>query len=365
MSHLRRPALVALPLLSAAAFAPLVLGTAAHAATPVDPTTDATTTLEGTLRVPGSDGFVAVADDGAQLVLDSRPAVADTVRYPAPDTTGPLVVGEHCLAAANGPGLPFAILADVSSPTACLQVRTTATAPHRVRFTADDPLSPANGLSLGLQPGGPLLALTASGGELELVTEGRVVAPALDGTELPVGSDLTGTATPGAHVVVLRDGQVLCEADAADRDADDAGRWSCTPSAALAEGTHRLELLSSTPAGQLTDPATVLVEIVGTPGPGDETGPGDDADTGDQTDPAGPASPGGSTTPGDGAIATADQASSDASAPGAPRTSARSHDRLAWTGADVTAPLLAAVGLVATGAGALVLRGRLRARARR
>lgn len=361
-----RRARLALPLLPAAAIAPILLGPAALAESIPSPQpgsqSTAATTLEGTFRVAGTPGFVAVADHDGQPVLDTRPVAADTAHYPAPGTTGPLVVGSTCLSALNGPGLPFALLSDAATPSGCLQVRTTSPAAHVVRFTADDPFSPADGLELGLQEDGLLLVLGTAGSDIELVTEGPVAAPTLDDTELAPDSALSGTATPGAHVVVARDGVVVCEADAADRDADDAGHWTCSPTDALTEGSYTLELFSSTPAGQLAPPVPVEVVVTAEAGAGDGSDPGDGAvtDPGDEPSPGDGSGAAGGTgdtgTPGgtdhagapDTAAAVAD------TAPAAPAP----QGRLAWTGAEVTGPLTAAVALLAAGIGVMLHRRR-------
>lgn len=373
MNHPRH-ARLALPLLPAAAIAPLLLGPAALADTlpspQPEPRAAPAATLEGTFHVVRTTGFVAVADHDGQPVLDTRPVAADTAHYPAPGTTGPLVVGSMCLSALNGPGLPFAVLADAAVPSGCLQVRTTSPAPHVVRFTADDPSSPANGLELGLQADGALLALGTAGSDIELVTEGPVVAPTLDHTDLAPGSALSGTATPGAHVVVVRDGTVVCETDAADRGADDAGHWSCSPIDALTEGTYTLELFASTPAGQLAPP--VPVEVVVSAGTGAGDGPDPDPGDGEGTDPGDAPSPGDGAggTGGTGTPGEADQTGepgADGPSPG-PATTARTVDaapqgRLAWTGTEVTGPLAVALALLTAGTGVLLHRRR-RARSR-
>ncbi|MDP9735346.1 hypothetical protein [Curtobacterium sp. 260] len=373
MNHSRRARLT-LPLLPAAAIAPLLLGPATladtlHSPQP-EPRTAPAAALEGTFHVVGTIGFVAVADHDGRPVLDTRPVAADTAQHPAPGTTGPLVVGSMCLSALNGPGLPFAALVDAVAPSGCLQVRTTSPTPHVVRFTADDPSSPANGLELGLQANGALLALGTAGSDIELVTEGPVVAPTLDHTDLAPGSALSGTATHGAHVVVVRDGTVVCEADAAGRGADDSGHWSCSPIDALTEGTYTLELFASTPAGQLAPPVPVEVVVSAEPGAGDgpDPGPGD----GEGTDPGDAPSPGDGAggTGGTGTPGGADQTgepSADGPSPGpattAPTADAAPQGRLAWTGTEVTGPLAVALALLTAGTGVLLHRRR-RARSR-
>ncbi len=350
------PALLAAPLLTTVV------------ASATEPDSEATTdsVAVGTLHGVGSSGFVAVGERDGVDVLQSIAPVADTVRFPSVGSAGPFVVGDRCIATGNTVGLRTVLLSDATVADGCLQLRTAVVADHTVRLIAADPGSPADGLVLGVAPDG-LVTLDTVGTDFEVVTEGEFTAPVLAATTVPEGEPLTGTALPGTHVIVVRDDQPLCETDAAGRDDTGPGTWTCTPSTPLPVGTHALQLLGVSAAGQLSTPSEVTVTVTSadaTVDPGDGTDPGADPDPG--TDPGsdpgegagagagdGVAAPGPSETPGDTVVSVGN-------GHGAPTGSSATSgpEALAYTGASLGAAGAAAAALLAAGVGLVAARRR-------
>lgn len=346
--------LVAVPLLATAPL--LAVSTSASAQTVVDSTTT-DSTVTSTLRLAGSNGFVAVGTVDGVEQAHTNAATADAVRHPEPGATGPLVIGDRCFSPANGPGLPYALVIDATDPSRCLTMRTVAGADGSLRFVADDAFSPGNGLTLEQTPGSSALRLGDAGSDFGVVTRGEFTAPELTETTITVGSDLVGTAQPGAHVVVVRGADVLCEADAAGEDASEPGTWSCA--ADLQVGEHDLELYGVSAANQPAGPRAVHV-VVADPGTDPSPEPGPDPDPGTDPEPGTDPAPGVDPAPGAGALPGAPSSITAPTPTSSPTATAALPDRLAYTGAEVGTATAAAGVLLGLGGLLTVLRRRLR-----
>ncbi|PZE85049.1 hypothetical protein [Curtobacterium sp. MCBD17_032] len=336
----------------------LAVSTPAGAVTPTPVSSAAETTIV-TLRIPGAAGFVGIgtADGAEQAHTDAT--VADTVRLPAPGTTGPIIIRDRCFSPANGPGLPFALLVDAADPSRCLAVRTVATAGGGLRVVGADPLSLVDGLTLEQAPDSTALRFGDIGSDFEIVTRGEFDAPELTTTTISVGDPLAGTAQPGAHVVVTRGTDVLCETEAGGADDAHPGSWSCVPDGLVA-GEHDLDLYGVSAAGQPAGPRSAHVTVTTGTDPG--TGP---------TTPAPEPDPGAGTGTGSGSgsgsgpaprpAPTADtRPTTDTSRTASGSTSAHLPGRLAYTGAEVARTGAAAAGLIGLGTALQLLRRRMR-----
>jgi hypothetical protein len=343
--------LVALPLLATAPLLPL---TPASALATPDSSTASDTTIS-TLRLVGADGLVAVGTTDGVEQVHTDAVVADTVRHPAPGATGPLVIGDRCFSPANGPGLPYALLVDAADPTLCLTVRTVAAPDGSLRFVGDDAFSLVDGLTLEQAPGSNALRFGDTGSDFHIVTRGVFTAPELTTTTITVGGALTGTTQPGAHVVVVHGGDVVCEADATGEDGPQPGTWSC-PTAALDVGEHDLELYGVSAANQPAGPRAVHVVVVADTGT--DPGPSPEPDPGTDPEPVVGPAPGGESGAG---TPTPTTAPTDAGSPTpSATTSATRPGRLAYTGAEIGAPAAVSGALLVLGALATALRRRQR-----
>lgn len=345
--------LVALPLL---ATAPLLTTTTPASALATPDSTASDTTAISTLRLAGADGFVAVGTTDGVEQVHTDAVVADTVRHPAPGSTGPLVVGDRCFSPANGPGLPYALVVDAADPSRCLTVRTVAAPDGSLRFVGADVTSPVDGLTLEQAPGSVALRFGDTGSDFHVVTRGLFTAPELTTTTITVGDGLAGTAQPGAHVVVTRGSDVLCETEASGDGSPRPGAWSCPTTAALDVGEHDLELYGVSAANQPAGPRAVHVVVVADTG----TDPGAGPDPEPGTDPEPVVGP----PPGDASGAgtpTPVTPPTDAGSPTPPATATGAlPGRLAYTGAGIGAPAAVSGALLVLGALATALRRRQR-----